>query len=192
MSDVTDTTATTDGAGISPGAASGAGTSASTTTEGARFTQDEVNRILAEEKRKHEERTKAAEAAARTKAAEDAAKKSGEWEKLAGQYQAERDGKAAEHETLSGRHTALVEVVESMLRDSLKELPEEIRALAPGGDDLAARLAWVKQARAAAAKLTTQRTPGTPAGPRGIGGQPSPLGGDAAILDDKRRMIGGL
>lgn len=196
MSDATEITTSTAGAGTSPGVDSGAGTSASTTAEGARFTQEDMNRVAAEERRKAEAAAKAkfeAEAhAARTKAAEEAAKRSGEWERLAGTYQAERDAKAAEHETLSGRHASLVEAVEGLLKDALKELPEEIRALAPGGDDLAARLAWVKQARSAAAKLTSQRPTGTPPGPRGIGGQVAPLGADAAILNDKRRMIGGL
>lgn len=185
-SDTTETTTTTAGAGSIPGADSGAGTPAGSSTGGEerRFSQDDVNRFLAEEKRKAEEKQKAAEAQARQKAAEEAAKKAGEWEKLAGQYQAERDARAQEIERLSTAHAALREAAEGMVKDALKELPEEIRALAPGGDDLAARLAWVKQARAAAAKLAPAqpRTPGTPAGPRGTGGQQTPLGGDADEL----------
>lgn len=194
MSDpTTDAVTTTAGAGITPGTASGGSTSAASTTEGEkRFTQDEVNRLLAEERRKADEKRKADEARAKAQAAEAAAKESGEWKSLAETVTHERDRLSQEHTTLAERHGALAAQVEALIKAQLKELPDEIAALAPGGDDLAARLEWVAKARKAASKVTATATPGTPTGPRGAGANAVTLPNPDDLIAQKRARIGGL
>lgn len=191
---ITDPATSTAGAGDTPGAGTGSGTSAATTTpEGRTFSQEEVNRLLAEERRKADEKRKADEARAKAQAAEEAAKRSGEWERLAqareqraAQAEQERDGYAA-------RYQALAETLEREIKARSKALPEELRDLIPGGDDLAARHAALLKLEAAAAKLTARRTPGTPAGPRGIGGvQPATGASDDDLIAQKRARIGAL
>lgn len=192
MSDpITDPATSTAGAGTTPGAGTGGSTSAAATTEGEkRFTQAEVNAFLAEERRKADEKRKADEARAKAQAAEAAAKESGEWKQLAETVTAERDRLTAEHTTLAERHASLAAVVESLIKDGLKELPEAIRELAPGGDDLAARLEWIRKARKAAGTATP--THGTPTGPRGAGGQAVVQPNQNDLIEQKRRQLGAI
>lgn len=193
MSDpITDPATSTAGAGDTPGAGAGSGTSAATTTEGRTFTQAELNAILAEEKRKAEDKRKADEARAKAQADEAAAKQAGEWQKLAESVTGERDRISAEHATLTERHAALAAQVEALIRAQLKELPDEIAALAPGGDDLAARLEWVAKARKAAGKVAAASGTGTPPGPRGAGGPGVTPANPADLIAQKRARIGGL
>ena len=192
MSDpITDPATSTAGAGTTPGAGTGGSTSAATTPEGEkRFTQAEVNAFLAEERRKADEKRKADEARAKAQAAEAAAKESGEWKTLAETVTHERDRLSAEHTATTERYAALAGQVEALIKAQLKELPDEIAALAPGGDDLAARLEWVAKARKAASKVATAQTPGTPSGPRGAGAAAVVQPSQADLIEQKRRQIG--
>lgn len=193
MSDpTTDTVTTTAGAGDTPGTATGTGTQPGMTAADERkFSQEDVNRLLAEERRKADEKRKAEEARAKAAAAEEAARQAGEWQKLAETVGGERDRIKADHESLSGRYAALAAQVEAMVKAQLKELPEAIRDLDPGGDDLAARLAWVAKARKAAA-VAEPGTRGTPPGPRGTGGQAAAQTSPQDLIEQKRRQIGAL
>jgi HPt (histidine-containing phosphotransfer) domain-containing protein len=101
---------------------------------------------------------------------------------------AERDRLATEHASLGERHTALAAQVEKLVKAQLAELPEQIRELAPSGDDLAARLEWIAKAKKAAAPTS----PGTPSGPRGTGAQALVQPNQADLLAQKRRQIGSL
>jgi uncharacterized coiled-coil protein SlyX len=174
VSDITESTTTTAGAGTTPGADTGTGTQPGTTAAERTFTQAEVNAFLAEQKRKDEQRAKDAEARARQQEAEKAAAAAGEWQTVAEQRKAaadEAERRAADAagrvEHLEARLAAQAAVVEKLIKAQLAELPEAIRELAPGGDDLTARLEWVAKARKAAA--TQPAATGTPAGPRGTG-----------------------
>lgn len=192
--DTTETTTTTAGAGTSPGADSGSSTPpVSTAGDERRLTQDEVNAIVAKEKATWKRQQQEAESSAKAKAAEEAAKQAGEWQKLAETTQAERDRLRGEHESLTSRYTALSEVVEQLIKSQLKDLPEPIRALAPSGDDVAARLAWIVQARKAAGELAPPAPRGTPPGPRGTGGTTQAANGIVNdLLAEKRARYGGL
>lgn len=189
----TDPALTTDGAG-SPGATTGGATPAPQTADGRTFTQDDVDRVVKARLAEEQQRQDKARKVAADKAAEETARKAGEWQALADSATRERDRLSSEHETLTARHTALQEAAEAIVKDALKELPEAIRALAPGGDDLALRLAWIRNARKAAADLgAAPRTPGTPAGPRGTGGATGAQATNQdALLAQKRRQVGGL
>jgi uncharacterized coiled-coil protein SlyX len=173
MSDpITDTAITTPGAG-SPDAAAGGATPAPTPGERT-FTQDDVERIVKDRLAAEQDRAKRAQAEAARKAAEEAAAKAGEWQTVAEQRKAAADeaerrasDAAGRVEHLEARLAAQAAVVEKLIKAQLAELPEAIRELAPGGDDLTARLEWVAKARKAAA--TQPAATGTPAGPRGTG-----------------------
>lgn len=102
-------------------------------------------------------------------AAEQAAAAKGEFEKLATERGARLAQIEAEHTAQSERYTALVELIEKQARGRIQALPDEIRAMKPDGD-VVTLLDWLGKAETAAAKLTAQRTPGTPPGPRGAGG----------------------
>lgn len=196
MSDpITDAVTTTAGAGDTPGTAAGGGTSAaSTTPEGRTFTQEDVNRLLAEERRKADEKRRADEARARAQAAEEAAAKSGEWQTLAEQRKAAQEAAERRAQEIEARLAAANEVINASIKARAKGLPDELRALLPADDaDPATRLATLEKLEIAARKLSAQATPGTPAGPRGTGGIAQVAGvPDADILAQKRRMIGGL
>lgn len=193
MSDVTETTTSTAGAGTTPGADSGSSTPpASPAGDVKTFTQEDVNRLLAEEKRRAKAAADAETARQRQAAAEEAAAKAGEWQTVA--QQREERAKAAEQaaEALRAERDALAAELEADLKPRVKALPDELRDLVPADAPYAQRLAMVRKLETAAKKLTAQATPGTPTGPRGIGGQPAPLGAGADLLDQKRRLIGGL
>lgn len=168
------------GAGAAGTASDQAGQQATTTTgtpsgttggAEARFTQEEVNRFLAEEKRKLKQAADA-EAARLKQAVEDKARaEAGEYQQLAEQ----RALKLAEVEqqklSAEERLAAYGAAMEDQLRARLKALPEEMRSLDPGGDILA-RYEWVARAEVAAAKLKGQQQPrqaGTNIGPNGTG-----------------------
>lgn len=194
-SDVTEQATTTAGAGTTPGASEGSGTPPAPTAGERVFTQAELNAFLAEERRKADEKRKADEARARAQAAEEAAAKAGEWQTVAEQRKAAAEAAQAERDRLQAERDDLAAVVERTIKARLKSLPDELAALAPEGTP-AQRLAWLENAEKAAAKLNAgaaPRTPGTPSGPRGIGGQQTPLGAtEADLLAQKRRQIGGL
>lgn len=161
-----DITSGDDGKNTQAGA--GAATQAATPVVEVKFTQEDVDRIirerLAEEKRRNETQAEKIK-----RQAEDEAKaKQGEYQALAEQ----RAARIAELEPVAEQNTRLQELMERQIKDRLKNLPEEIRAMQPDGDVLA-RFDWLSKAEAAAAKLQAARSPGTPPGPKGNGAAPS-------------------
>ena len=191
MSDTTDTAITTPGAG-SPDAAAGGATPAPTPGEQRTFTQDELERIVKDRLAAEQERARRTQAEAARRAAEEAAAKAGEWQTVAEQRKAAAEAAEQRAASLEERYAALAETVTKQARAQLKALPDELKALAPAGDDPAALLTWLDQVRPLAAKLTTASTPGTPAGPRGIGGAAPASVTPDDLIAQKRRLIGGL
>jgi hypothetical protein len=192
-SDTTEQAPTTGGAGI-PGASEGGATPAPTPAASEKtFTQADLDRLLKERLAEEKQRADRARAAAEAKAAEEAAAKAGEWQTVAEQRKAAAEQAEATAQRLQAERDELAAVVERTVKARQKTLPDELRDLMPAGTP-AQQLAWLEQAEKAAAKLGGQpRTPGTPAGPRGIGGQPTPVGATADdIIAQKRRQIGGL
>ena len=139
------------------GAVNGTGTQPETAAE-KKFSQAEVNRMMAEDRRK-------------TKAAADEAQriKAGEFEALATERKTRLDETEAELERLKQQNAAYETRLETDLKARIKALPEEMRDLV-AGETLDARAASLDKVEAAAKKLIAQRTPGTPSGPRGNGG----------------------
>lgn len=157
----------------------------------ARFTQEEVNRFLAEEKRKFKQQMEAEQLRAKATADAEALAKAGEFQQLAEQRQVRLSQIEQELQADKERAEAYAAAMEQQLKARLKALPEEIRAMDPGGDILT-RYEWVGKAEAAAQKLIQQRPAGTPGGPRGTGGAP-PAGPNLDDLKDQHRArIGGL
>ena len=197
MSDpITDPATSTAGAGTPPGAGTGGSTSAATTTpEGEkRFTQAEVNAILARQKREDEDKRKTAEARARQQAAEEEARKAGEWQKLADTATAERDRLSAERESVAAERDALAAELEAEIKARLKALPDELRDLVPADASPAQRFAALRKVEAAAKKLGAgaASTPGTPTGPRGAGGPAVTQPNQADLIEQKRRKLGAI
>jgi hypothetical protein len=194
MADVTEATTTTAGAGTDPGAATGAGTQPGGTSTAAErtFTQDDVNRLLAEEKRKAKAAADAESARQKAAAAEEAAKAAGEWEQVAVQREQRATAAEGERDSLRAERDALAAEIEAEIKPRLRALPETLRDLVPSDASPAARLAAVRKLEAAAATLAAQQTPGTPTGPRGNGAT-APTGATPEDLkNQKRARIGGL
>jgi hypothetical protein len=131
------------------------------------FTQDDVNRLLAEDRRKHAEKLKSEAEKIRLQTEETARAAAGQHEQLAAERAARITALEAEQATAQERATALTEAMELHIKTRLKALPEPIRALAPTGDALM-RFTWLAQAEEAAQQLaaTTPPPTGTPTGPR--------------------------
>ncbi len=94
----------------------------------------------------------------------EAAEKQGEYQSL---YEREK-ARAAELEPHRERAERLEAALASHVKDLARDLPEDLRALMPDAP-AETQLEWIGKARKAAAKLTEQRTPGTPSGPKGNG-----------------------
>lgn len=138
---------------------------------------DEINQKL----RRLESEAAQRDAEQRQRADQEAAAK-GEFEKLATERAQRLAQIEPEHTALTERYTALVELVEKQAQQRIRALPEELRALKPEGD-VTTLLDWLGKAEAAAAKLTSPRTPGTPTGPRGPGNEtPTGIAPDVAAL----------
>lgn len=143
--------------------------SASPPATPAPLTQEQVNAIIADERRKWKQQQDAAAAKVRQEAEEAAAASRGEFEKLATERASRIAQLETEHTTATERLAAYQSEMERQIKARLRTLPEEIRAMAPDGDALT-RYAWLEKAEAAAAKLVAiVPTNGTPAGPRGVG-----------------------
>jgi hypothetical protein len=123
------------------------------------LTQAQVNAILAKER-------KAWEAQAKARADDDLKAKQGEWEALATQRQATLTQLEADVQSKDERLAAFADEMDKQAKARLRQLPDEIKAMAPEGDVLAL-YAWLGKAEAAAAKLTPKPPTGTPPGPRG-------------------------
>lgn len=133
------------------------------------FSQDDVNRFVAEEKRKWKQQQDEATNRAKQQAEEAAASARGEFEQLATERASRIVALESEHQTVTERLTAMEAEIERQVKARLRALPEEIRAMAPDADALT-RYAWLEKAETAAAKLVqVVPTNGTPGGPRGIG-----------------------
>ena len=109
----------------------------------------------------------------------------------------ERDAATATRDVLQAENDALVAEVDAEIKARLKRLPDELQAFVPEDATPALRLSLLRKAEAAAAKLvpaTPLASRSTPTGPRGTGGLALAAAGnaDAALIEDKRRRIGGL
>ena len=161
----------------------------------ASFTQDDLNRIVAEERRKWQQAQKDATDKAKREADEQARVKAGEFEAVATERQQRLSALEAEHTTATERVTAMTEAMERQIKARLKALPEELRDLIGTGDVLA-QYEQLGKLEAAAAKLApaqpAPRVPGgTPSGPRTTTSAPAAPNLDQTI-EEKRRQIGTL
>jgi hypothetical protein len=92
------------------------------------------------------------------------AEEAGEFQRL---YETEKQQRQ-EVEARAARAEALETALTAHVKELARDLPEDLRALMPeASPDV--QLEWLTRARKAAAKLTEQRTPGTPPGPKGNG-----------------------
>ena len=151
------------------------------------FSQEDVNRFVAEERRKWQATQKEAADKAKREADDKAAAERGEYERLAAERGSRVATLEAEATTTAERLSAYEAEMERQIKARLRALPEEIRAMAPEADTLA-RFAWLDKAEAAAAKLgqaQAQAAPGTPRGPVG-GGAPAAIGATGDTLQQKR------
>lgn len=126
------------------------------------FTQAELDAILksrlAEDRRKRDEDAKAARA-----------KEQGEWQALAQQHEAKVQELEPQLATATDTLTARDALIEQLIKDRIKALPEELRDVLP--TEIGPRVEALIKFEKAAAKLQAQATAGTPAGPRDNGAQ---------------------
>lgn len=190
MSDLTASAQQTD-AGATGGTQPGAGTPPAPQPEAPKFTQDDVNRMLADEKRKLKQQQDDAAAKIKREAEEKAALEKGEYEKLASERGSRLAQIEAEYTTTAERVTAYEAEMERQIKARLKALPEAIRDLDPGGDMLT-RFAWLPKAEALAASFAAPSPAprGTPPGARQSSTSSAP--NMDAIIAEKRARIGGL
>lgn len=148
------------------------------------FNQEQLNKLLAAERRKVEGELK-------KKADEAAAEAAGQWQTLAEQRAAEVTSIRATSEQLQTQLDTALELINAEAERRIKALPAELRAMKPEGDALAL-YRWLPAAEAAASKLTKPAdapAAGTPAGPRGAGS--APAGGMSATeLVNRKRASG--
>lgn len=156
----------------------------------AAFTQDDVNRFLADERRKWKQQQDQAAARARQEAEEAAAKEKGEFEKLAGERGARLEAIEREHQSAQAALAARDALLEQQVKARLKNLPEAARSKMPAGDVIA-QISWL-DAVEAATQAALPRTPGTPGGPRGSGAPGAPANPLSDLIAEKRARIGGL
>ena len=195
MSDTTETTATTDGAGTSPGAGSGAGTQPNASAADAKtLTQADVNAIIAREKTAWRQQQETETARTKAAAAEAAAAQAGEWQSVAEQRKAAADAAEQRATTAQAERDVLAETLEREIKTRAKALPEKMRDLLPTDVPPAQRYAMLVKLEAAVGELAPPASRSTPTGPRGTGGLALAAAGnaDAALIEDKRRRIGGL
>lgn len=157
--------------------------------QAAAFSQADLNRILAQERRLWQKQQEEAATRARQQAEDEARAKQGEYQQLAEQRATRLTQMETEQQQASERLTAYQTAMEQQLKARLRALPEEIRAMDPGGDVLQ-RYDWVAKAEAAAQKLAVQRTPGTPSGPEGTGGSQVLSNGSVESIIAQKRASG--
>lgn len=150
------------------------------------FTQDQVNAMLADERRKEQAKQKEATDKARRETEEANKAKQGEFQSLAEQRAARITELEAAEGSKTERLTALEVEIKAQTDARLKLLPQEIRDMKPETDDPLVVYRWLTRAEQAASKLTGQKpaNPGTPPGPRNGSGAPSSAAGD--VLAQKR------
>jgi seryl-tRNA synthetase len=130
-----------------------------------------LDEVLQENKRLKDEQAARDEKA--RKETEARAKAQGEWEKLATDKDTELTALKPQLQTAQERLAAYEQLMTDEIKERMKALPDEIKAMKPDGDVLQQRT-WLQKAEAAAAKLSIARSPGTPAGPTGSGGTSTP------------------
>jgi hypothetical protein len=174
MSDPTTERAETTDAGATGAAQTGAATQAATQETEAKFTQEDVNRLLAEEKRKLKQQQTEAADKARREAEEKAALEKGEFEKLATQRGSELAQTKATLEAATARIEAYEAVLERQIKARVKSLPEKVRGKLPDGDTLT-RHAWLEMVEELAGEVGAGRAgaPDINAGARSGAGRTS-------------------
>ena len=145
------------------------------------FNQDQVNKLIAAERRKIEAENK-------RKADEAAAAAAGQWQTLAEQRAAEVASIRTASEQLQTQLDTALELINAEAERRIKALPAELRAMKPEGDALAL-YSWLPKAEAAAQKLAKPAdapAAGTPAGPRGAGSAPTGGISTTELINRKR------
>jgi hypothetical protein len=162
-------TSATDGKNID-GTATGAGTQTATTE--ARFTQSEVDRIIADRLKDQRERTERATKDAREKAEREANEKkaleAGEFQKVLEQKNAE----VAELTAKAERADVLERRLHAIVDAKVASLPESVRALIPDAKkaDAEARFAEIEKVETIMATVPTAAKPGNGRDPKPAGG----------------------
>jgi membrane protein involved in colicin uptake len=163
------------------GNGAGAGTQTAKATEAAKtFTQEEVERIAGEARRKERERAKQEADEAERKRQEDEAKKKGEFEALAKTFEGERDAAVKERDDYKTKYETLAERVKKSALAEVAALPEHIQKLAPTDDDLDRLLEWLPKGKEAAG--VSAPPPGNSRGPKPTGGA-----GDGKVDEEARQ-----
>lgn len=121
--------------------------------------QEAINAIIKREKAEWQRRTEA-------KAREDKAKADGEWKTLAEQHEA----RVKELEPLEEEVKTLRSLINEQIDGEIKEWPDEVKKLDPGGDSLKARQMWLTNSRPIVEKL--KAAPKAPATEGGAGNRP--------------------
>ncbi len=118
-------------------------------------------------------------------AEEKAAVERGEWEKLANERQAKLEKIEPELKSLRSENESLKATVQAQQDAAIKSLPDEIKDMDPGIDDLTKRQVWIDKALKAAEKITAAAAnptarPGVGAGPPKAGSSSNGSDGDEA------------
>lgn len=145
------------------------------------FNQEQVNKMIAAERRK-------VEAELKRKADEQAAEAAGQWQTLAEQRAAEVVSIRTASEQLQTQLDTALALIAAEAERRIKALPVEIRAMQPEGDAIAL-YGWLPKAEAAAQKLgkpADAPAAGTPAGPRGAGSAPNGSISATELVNRKR------
>ena len=156
----------------STSAATGAATQTATSSaEDRRFTQADLDRIvsdrIAREKDAEKERTKKAQEQAR----EQERIKAGELQAVAEERATRLAELEPKIETLTAERDGHAALIDRLMKDRIAALPEGFRNILKRARDVTERVELLADLEKEAANLATTRSPGTPSGPRGSGGQ---------------------
>ena len=136
-----------------------------TSSEKKTFTQEELGKIIADERRAERAKAKADFEAEQKKLADDAEEKRkreeaaarGEFDTVKAKLEADLDTVKREKESLEARVTSLTEAIQKVLADDWDKLPDEIREAyeAAGGDkdDVLAKINYLPQGKKLAEKM---------------------------------------
>lgn len=147
--------------GKQPSGGTGEQPTAQTSGGSRTFTQDQVNAMLADERRKAKEKSEREQE-------EQRAVEQGEFQKLADQRQKSLEKLEPEVARLTEANTRLSTLIETILADRVRQLPAELAELRPSGN-VEEQVSWLVKAEKAASKLVKERGPVMPGGPRGTG-----------------------
>lgn len=156
----------------------------------AKFTQDELDRIitarLAEEKRRNE----AKNAEDRKKAAEKAALEAGEYKTVAEQRAAQILELEERLKQVDAEREEAETILNAQLEERFKTLPKELQGLIPSGN-YKNRYEAIVKAEEAAKKLVPQPAQGTPFGVRGSGAPIAPSVSQDELVRQRLIKYGG-